>query len=310
MIMTLSSNHTPVLLEEATAALKIVRGGRYIDCTVNGGGHAITILEESTPGGQLLGIDADPGALKLAKEKFKTYGKDVILVNENFRYLESICSRFGFKPVNGILFDLGMSSIQLEDPGRGFSFQHDSPLDMRFSPGQTLTAANIINTYSETELANILEKYGEEWHGRRIAKKIIKHRPVRTTFELASLVEKVVGSSRGRIHPATKTFQALRIAVNQELESLQLALEQAVNVLGDEGRLVVISFHSLEDRLVKNFFKREAQACICPSKVVSCKCGHIPRLKVITKKVICATQQEVRENPRSRSAKMRVAERI
>lgn len=310
MIMTLSPSHMPVLLQETTAALKIERGGRYVDCTVNGGGHAAAIIEESAPGGQLLGIDADPRALKLARDKFKSHDSDVILVNENFRYLESICTRFGFRPINGIVFDLGMSSIQLEDPGRGFSFQHESPLDMRFSPGQTLTAADIVNSYSETELANILEKYGEEWRSRQIAKRIVKNRPIETTTELAKIIERVVGGARGRVHPATKTFQALRIAVNQELENLQLALEQAIDLLGSGGRLVVISFHSLEDRLVKNFLRREAQGCICPPDMLSCKCGHTPKLKVITKKAVCASPQEVQDNPRSRSAKMRVGERL
>ena len=308
--MTLSPGHVPVLLQEAIAALRVERGGRYIDCTVNGGGHATAILEESAPGGQLLGIDADPRALKMTRERFKEYDSDVILINENFRYLESICTRYGFRPVNGIFFDLGMSSVQLEDPGRGFSFQHDAPLDMRFSSGQTLTAADIINNYSEAELAEILEKYGEEWRNRQIARSIVKNRPVKTTLELARLVEKVIGRPRGRIHPATKTFQALRIAVNQELESLELALEQAVELLGSGARLVVISFHSLEDRLVKNFMRREAQGCLCPTDVLSCICGHSPRLKVITKKTICASSREVQENPRSRSAKMRVSERI
>jgi len=310
VIMTLSSNHVPVLLEETITALKIERGGRYIDCTVNGGGHAAAILEASAPGGQLLGIDADPVAIKFARKRLERFGNDVILFNENFRYLESICTRSGFRPVNGILFDLGMSLTQIEDPGRGFSFQTESPLDMRFSPKQAITAAEIVNTYSERELSNILEKYGEEWQGRKLARRIIKSRPLKTTTELAHLIEKTVGHARGRIHPATKTFQALRIAVNQELESLQIALEQAVDLVGSGGRLVVISFHSLEDRLVKNFLRREAQGCLCPPDVVLCKCNHVAKLKLISKKAICATPQEVWENPRSRSAKMRVAERI
>ena len=310
MIMTFELSHSPVLLEEAIGALKIERGGRYIDCTVNGGGHAAVIMEECTPGGILLGIDADPSALKVARERLRSYGADVILVNENFKYLESIAGRHGFRPVNGIIFDLGMSSLQLEDPLRGFSFQHDSPLDMRFGPNQAVTAADIVNGYGERELAQLLFKYGEEGRGRQIARSIVRNRPVRTTLELARIVEKVVGRERGRIHPATRTFQALRIAVNEELENLELALEQAVRLLGTGGRLVVISFHSLEDRLVKNFLRREAQGCLCSPEVPACTCGHTPQLKVMTRRAVRPSQEELQSNPRSRSAKMRVAERV
>lgn len=286
LTMNSAPSHKPVLLKESISALQVRRGGRYIDCTVNGGGHAAVILEESAPGGQLLGIDADPEGIKVAKERFKSYGKDVILVNENFRYLENICARFGFRPVDGILFDLGMSSLQLEEPGRGFSFQQDSPLDMRFSPRQTLTAADIINTYPEHELARLLEKYGEERWSRQIARRIVERRPLKTTLELAGVVEQAVGRARGRIHPATKTFQALRIAVNQEMESLELALVQALKLLGIGGRIVVISFHSLEDRLVKELFRRESRGCLCAPEVPVCVCGHTPNLRILTKKAV------------------------
>jgi 16S rRNA (cytosine1402-N4)-methyltransferase len=308
--MSESSVHVPVLLEEVIEALQVQRGGRYVDCTVNGGGHAEAILEECTPGGQLLGIDADPEAIKTARERLKRYANEAILVNENFRYLENICTRYGFRPVNGILFDLGMSTLQLESSGRGFSFQEDAPLDMRFSPRQTLTAADIVNTYSENELIAILEKYGEEWRARQIARRILEKRPIKTTLELARIVSEAVAVGRGRIHPATKTFQALRIAVNQELESLELALKQAINLLGSGGRLVVISFHSLEDRLVKEFFRRESQECVCPPSVPVCVCQHIRTLKLITRKAIRPSLAEIEHNPRSRSAKMRVAERL
>ena len=310
LTMTAAYSHEPVLLEESINALQIQRGGRYIDCTVNGGGHAAAILEASSPGGQLLGIDADPEAIKVAKERFKSYGNNVILVNENFRYLENICNRFSFRPVHGVIFDLGMSSLQLEASGRGFSFQQDSPLDMRFSPRQSLTAADIVNTYSEHELARILQRYGEEYRGRQIARHVVERRPLRTTLELSRVVVEAVGGGRGRIHPATKTFQALRIAVNEELESLQLALGQALNLLGSGGRVVVISFHSLEDRLVKEFFRRESQGCLCPPSVPVCVCGHKPNLKIVTKKTVKPSPGESQANPRSRSAKMRVGERI
>ncbi len=310
LAMTNAPGHEPVMLEECISALQVQRGGRYVDCTVGGGGHAAAILEESSPGGQLIGIDADPHAIRVARGKLKPHGKDAILVNENFKYLENICTRHGFSPVNGVLFDLGMSSLQLEEAGRGFSFRQDSPLDMRFSNGQDLTAADIVNTYPEVELARLLYRYGEEQRNRQIARLIVERRPLRTTQELAQVVEQAVGGKRGRIHPATKTFQALRIAVNHELENLELALEQTVNLLGNGGRIVVISFHSLEDRLVKVFFRREAQWCICPPGMPACICGHTPRLKVLSKKVFRPSPVEVQTNPRSRSARMRVAECI
>jgi len=308
--MTAVYRHEPVLIAESISALQIQRGGRYIDCTVNGGGHAAAILEESSPGGQLLGIDADPEAIRIAKERFEPYGNSVILVNENFRYLESICNRHGFRPVHGIIFDLGMSSLQLEASGRGFSFQQDSPLDMRFSPRQSLTAADIVNTYPEGELGRLLERYGEEYRGKQIARRIVERRPLRSTLELSRAVEEAVGGRRGKIHPATKTFQALRIVVNKELESLQLALGQVLNLLGSGGRVVVVSFHSLEDRVVKEFLKRESQGCICPPSVPVCVCGHKPSLKIVTRKAVRPSPEEMRVNPRSRSAKMRVGERI
>ena len=310
LAMANAPGHEPVMLEECISALQVQRGGRYIDCTVGGGGHAAAILEESSPGGRLIGIDADPHAIRVARGKLKPYGKDAILVNENFKYLENICTRHGFSPVNGVLFDLGMSSLQLEGAGRGFSFRQDSPLDMRFSDRQDLTAADIVNTYPEVELAQLLYRYGEEQRNRQIARCIVERRPLETTQELARVVEQAVGGTRGRIHPATKTFQALRIAVNHELENLELALEQAVNLLGNGGRIVVISFHSLEDRLVKGFFRREAQWCICPPGMPACICGHTPRLKVLSKKVFRPSPVEVQTNPRSRSARMRVAEYI
>ena len=310
LAMANARGHEPVMLEECISALQVQRGGRYIDCTVGGGGHAAAILEESSPGGRLIGIDADPHAIRVARGKLKPYGKDAILVNENFKYLENICTRHGFSPVDGVLFDLGMSSLQLEGAGRGFSFRQDSPLDMRFSDRQDLTAADIVNTYPEVELARLLHRYGEEQRNRQIARCIVERRPLETTQELARVVEQAVGGTRGRIHPATKTFQALRIAVNHELENLELALEQAVNLLGNGGRIVVISFHSLEDRLVKGFFRREAQWCICPPGMPACICGHTPRLKVLSKKVFRPSPVEVQTNPRSRSARMRVAEYI
>ncbi len=304
------STHTPVLVKEAIEALAVHPGGRYIDCTLGGGSHAAAILDYSTPGGQLLGIDADLEALKIAQTRLEAYSGSSLLINENFINLQSISIKYDFFPVHGILFDLGLSSLQLDKAARGFSFQLDGPLDMRLSPSQTLTAADIINTYPEAELAHLIRKYGEEVRSRQIARHIIKERPINTTLKLARTIERAVGRRREKIHPATKTFQALRIAVNHELENLETALKQAINLLGFEGRLVVISYHSLEDRIVKQFMRQESSDCICPPDTPICICEHKPSLKLISKRVITPSPTEVALNPRSRSAKLRVAERI
>jgi len=305
-----TSSHVPVLLEETMKALAVQPGGRYIDCTVDGGGHALAILERSSPGGQLLGIDADPEAIKAARAKLEAYRKAILLVNENFANLQAICIKYDFFPVHGILFDLGLSSLQLNGNGRGFSFQHDAPLDMRFNPSQDTTAADIVNNSSEAELSHLIRTYGEESHSRRIAQYILRERPIRSTLHLAWTVERAVGRRRGRIHPATKTFQALRIVVNRELENLETALKQTIEFLGFEGRLVVISYHSLEDRIVKRFMQQEARGCICPPDAPVCVCGRKPRLKLINKRVITPSEAEIRLNPRSRSARLRAAERL
>ncbi len=304
------SMHIPVLLEETIEALAVLPGGRYIDCTLGGGGHAAAILEHSTPGGQLLGIDADLGAIKVARSRLEAYSNSILLINENFVNLQIIGTEYGFLPVHGILFDLGLSSLQLGSSSRGFSFQQDGPLDMRLSPRQETTAADIINTFSETELARLINTYGEETYSRQIARQVVRERPLRTTHQLVQTIERTTGGRRGRIHPATRTFQALRIAVNHELEHLESALKQAINLLGIEGRLVAISYHSLEDRIVKQFMHQESRDCICPPGIPACVCGHTARLRLITKKIITPSLREVQFNPRSRSAKLRVAERI
>ncbi len=308
MVMTLTS-HTPVMLDEVIQALAVQPGGRYIDCTLGGGGHGAAIMEQASPGGQMLGIDADPEAIERARVLLSPYKDSVLLVNDNFVNLEAICIKYDFQPVHGILFDLGLSSLQLRG-GRGFSFQEDVPLDMRFGPQQKTTAADVINGESESRLAGLIREYGEENFARQIARRIVARRPIKTTLELARVIEEAVGGRHGKLHPATRTFQALRIAVNNELENLELALEQAVKLLGFGGRLVVISYHSLEDRIVKQFMQREARGCICPPGIMDCICGHKPRLRIINKKVLTPTPEEVRENPRSRSAKLRAAERI
>jgi len=302
-------NHTPVLLREAVQALAVEPGGRYVDCTVGAGGHAAAILENSSPGGQLLAIDEDPEAVAVAREKLSCYGKSALVVKGSFSRLEGICLEHGFFPVSGILLDLGLSSGQLSGE-RGFSFQREAPLDMRFDPDQHLTADTIVNTYSEEKLKRILREYGEESYSARIASMIIKNRPLKTTLELAALVEQAYGGGRGRIHPATRTFQALRIAVNDELNKLKAVLRQAVNLLGFDGRLVVISYHSLEDRITKQFMSLESRDCICPPGTPVCICGHSPRLRLVNKKVVTPSPSEIAKNPRSRSARLRAAERI
>ncbi len=302
--------HIPVLVEETIGALAVQPGGRYIDCTLGGGGHAAAILERSSPGGQLLGIDADPEAIKIARARLEAYGGSALLINENFVNLQAICYKYDFLPVHGILFDLGLSSLQLNGNDRGFSFQRDAPLDMRLNPDQELTAADIVNTYSEADLARLIRTYGEEGYSRRIARRIVQERPVKTTLQLARVIGQAIGSRRRRIHPATKTFQALRIVVNQELEHLESVLKQAVNLLGFEGRLVVVSYHSLEDRIVKRFMQREAKNCICPPGTPTCVCEHTASLRLVKRRVITPSLAEVQINPRSHSARLRVAERV
>ena len=303
--------HAPVLTEEVVRNLAVRPGGRYVDCTVGAGGHAAATIEAASPGGLLLAMDADPSALEIAGQALSQYGDDVQLVEANFRELASVCERYHFMPVHGALFDLGVSSMQLADESRGFGFQVEAPLDMRFSPGQTLTAAEIVNGYGEQELADVIWRFGEEPASRRIARAIVRARPIRTTTELAAVISRATGGQHGRrIHPATRTFQALRIAVNDELGALRESLEQGVDVLGSEGRLVVISFHSLEDRIVKQFIARESRDCICPPEQLNCTCGHIARLKPITKKAVSPTAQQIAENPRSRSARLRAAEKL
>ena len=302
-------SHIPVLYQEVLAGLQIKPGGRYIDGTVGGGGHARGILVASAPDGELLGIDADPMAVALAGEQLAEFAGRVTLVQGDFADLEEIAEEHGFCPVDGILLDLGLSSLQLEAAGRGFSFQLDGPLDMRFDPSQMTTAADLVNTLSREELADILFRYGEEPQSRRIARAIVAERPINTTGELAALVSASVGRRRG-IHPATQTFQALRIAVNEELECLAAALPQALRLLGPGGRLAIISFHSLEDRLVKQFFRNEARDCVCPPEIPVCVCDHRATLGIVTKKPIRPSAEEVAANPRSRSAKLRIAYRL
>jgi 16S rRNA (cytosine1402-N4)-methyltransferase len=259
----------------------------------------------------LLGIDLDPQALAAARRRLEGFGANVRLVEGNFAEMERICSELAFAPVHGVLLDLGLSSLQLEESERGFSFQREGPLDMRFSPQQEVTAAEIVNEHAESALADVLWRYGEESRSRRIAKRIVERRPLRTTTELAKVVEEAVGRRARRLtHPATRTFQALRIAVNQELLSLETALPQAYGLLGDLGRLVVLSYHSLEDRLVKAFIRQESRDCLCPPRQPVCTCSHKAGLRQVSRGAVRPSPEEVARNPRSRSARLRAAERL
>ncbi len=301
--------HKPVLYQEVLTALKPAPGKRFIDGTIGGGGHARGILDASSPAGRLLGMDADPKALQVARKELEIFEPRATLVHSNFVRLEEIARQSGFYPAHGVLLDLGLSSMQLSVAARGFSFQQDGPLDMRMDPSLERTAAHLINDLPVKELADLLWRYGQERHARRIARAIAAARPLTTTGELAQVVARVVGH-RGRLHPATRTFQALRIAVNDELGALEAVLPQAVRVLAPAGRLVIIAFHSLEDRLVKTFFRQESRDCICPPKVPVCSCEHRASLKILTRRPVTPSDEERARNPRSRSAKMRVAEKL
>jgi 16S rRNA (cytosine1402-N4)-methyltransferase len=303
--------HSPVMLREVVAALNVRPGGRYVDGTVDGGGHAFAIMEGAQPGGALLGIDKDPAMLERARERLARFSDDVRFVRGDFGDMADICHDQSFVPVHGVLLDHGLSTNQLDEAERGFSLLHEGPLDMRFDPDQTQTAASIVNEHREEEIADILWRYGEEPESRRIARRVVQRRPLHTTTELAKVVEEAVGGrARRQSHPATRTFQALRIAANQELLSLDRALPQAYGLLGDLGRLAVLSYHSLEDRIVKEFIRRESRDCICPPKQPVCTCGHKAGLRSITRGALRPTPEEVAANPRSRSARLRVAERL
>ena len=313
MVEQTVARHVPVLLPQVLEGLRASNGGRFIDCTVNGGGHAAGILSESTPGGLLLGLDVDRQALVRCTARLHGFGKRALLRQSNFAQLLAEAEPNGFCKVNGVLFDLGMSSLQIADPQRGFSWQQEGPLDMRMDPTQGLTAATIVNTWDQEDLATLIWKYGEERHARRIARRIAsqrRDRPLTMVSDLARVVQAAYGGGRHRIHPATRTFQALRIAVNSELEHLQSALEQARDLLVCGGRLVVIAFHSLEDRIVKGFLQRAAGKCICPGNIPQCVCGPRVTLRVLTRKPVRPDEAEIAKNPRSRSARLRIAERV
>ncbi len=303
--------HEPVLLNETLKFLDPQPNQNFIDCTIGGGGHSKAILSLSVPNGRILGIDKDKMAIENAEDNLKKYKSRYMLVKENFVNLKKIVLKYKFFDVDGILLDLGMSTIQLSDDKRGFSFIKDAPLDMRMDQEGKLTAANIVNKWSEVDLIKIFKDYGEERYARKIAKAIVSKREKETitgSLQLVEIIKEV--KFYDRKHPATKVFQALRIAVNEELNNLKNVLPDCLSILKSKGKITVISFHSMEDRIVKSFFKKESIDCICPPKTLVCRCGHKAKLKILTKKPITATNQEIEQNPKSRSAKLRVAEKI
>ncbi len=307
--------HQPVMQAEVLQGLKIRPGGVYVDCTLGGAGHSKAILEEIGPNGLLIALDQDPAAIAEAEKKLAPDQNRVILVRANFATLADVLNNQGIDSVDGVLFDLGTSSHQLDNPARGFSYQHDAPLDMRMDPGQQLTAGELVNNLPETELAKIIIDYSEERWAARIASFICRDRkrqPIETTAQLVEIIKKAIpsGARRRGPHPAKRTFQALRIAVNKELSILEPAVQAAVEFLRPGGRICIITFHSLEDRIIKNLYRRLATSCTCPRELPVCVCGGRRTLKIISSKPVIPTNEELARNPRARSAKLRIAEKV
>lgn len=307
-------SHIPVLVKEALQFLNCQPGGIYVDCTVGEGGHAQAILEQLGGEGKLVGIDQDREAIHRTTERLKRYS-NLALIQDNFKNLSIILKKLALPAtqVDGLLFDLGVSSLQLDSPERGFSFRFDTPLDMRMDRSTSSTAAHLVNSLSREELTKILKEFGEERWARKISNLIVekrKARPIRTTNQLVKIIEEAIPRLGGRIHPATRTFQALRIAVNQELKDLKEGLEEGIKVLSSGGRICIISYHSLEDRLTKEQLKRWAKPCQCPPRWPVCRCQGKPVLRMLTKGPVRPTEEEILRNPRSRSAKLRAGEKI
>jgi 16S rRNA (cytosine1402-N4)-methyltransferase len=307
------NEHEPVLYQEILFYLRPGPGGKYIDGTVGAGGHTAGLLEESEPDGRVLALDRDAEAIAYCQQRLASMGNRLMLERANYANMAEIATRYDFTAVDGILLDLGLSSRQLAAAERGFSFQSDGPLDMRFDPTQGSTAADLLNELDEPELAKILQRYGEIAPSRRVARAIVEARPLETTSQLVEVAERSMRGHRRRgakrIHPATRLFQALRIAVNDELGALEGVLPDAVKLLRPGGRLAVISFHSLEDRIVKQFIRNESRECSCPPEAPVCTCDRKPRLRKVTKKIVRPSEQEMDANPRSRSARLRVAQK-
>lgn len=325
--------HLSVMPEEVIKFLDCKPDRIYVDGTLGGGGHAGLILDASAPTGKVIGMDWDEDAIEAVKERFvgetlvvscregtspsptKDYSERLTLIRENFANIKKVMEGLNIKKVDGILLDLGVSSYHLERPDRGFSFRFDAPLDMRMDKRQEKTAYEIINELSMEELREIIWKYGEERWAKRIAKTIVekrRHGPISTTKELSSLVSSAIPKKfhPRDIHPATRTFQAIRIAVNDELDNLKRAIDDGIDFLGSGGRMVIISFHSLEDRIVKESFRKLVKGCVCPNDFPKCICGQKPKLHIVTRRPVAPSQEEISRNPRARSAKLRAAERI
>ncbi len=306
-------NHTPVLLNEVVALFKENGVTRFVDGTLGGAGHSSALLE-AIPEAQMLGIDRDEEAIKAASERLAKYDGRAIVAKGEYADMEAIAAANDFHGINGVLLDIGVSSVQLDTPERGFSFRFDGPLDMRMDTSSSLTAADILNTYSEKFIADILYEFGEERRSRQIARAVVKRResrPWKNCLEFAELVSSIVGrASQHGLNPATRSFQALRIAVNDELGQLKRGLEAACRLLEKGGLLVVITFHSLEDRIAKSFLNMEAAECVCPPGLPVCICGKIKTMEIITKKAIRPTESEVDTNPRAACSKLRAALKI
>lgn len=309
--------HLPVLANEVIEMLAPAPGSLQIDATLGGGGHTERILEAANPNGRLLGLDADPAAIARVETRLRPrFGDRLVLRQANFRELSSVAPAAGFGSVDGCLFDLGLSSFQLADRERGFGFRAGGPLDMRFDPGRGMPASELLSTLDVAELTALFRRYGEEPKAPRIARAIVEARrvaPITTAEELAALVERVLPPNPRqprRTHPATRVFQALRIAVNEELDALEAGLHAALDLLRPGGRLVVLSYHSLEDRIVKRFIQSERRGCVCPPEVPVCVCGRNPRLRLITRPSLTPTAAEISANPRARSARLRAADRL
>jgi 16S rRNA (cytosine1402-N4)-methyltransferase len=313
-VTILSFHHVTVLRDEAVAGLNIRPGGIYVDCTLGGAGHSSLIASQLTEGGRLIAIDQDDWALDNARERLSSVMDRVTLVKSNFRHIKDIVSDLGLDGVDGVLFDLGVSSPQLDEGERGFSYNADAPLDMRMDQQAELSAYDIINEWDEEEIAKIIWEYGEEKFSRRIARQIVQYRakqPVQTTGELVELIKEGIPAAARRTgpHPAKRTFQAIRIAVNDELSAFREAVADAISVLRPEGRVSVITFHSLEDRICKQVYQEFAKGCTCPPSFPICACGNEATVKIITRKPILPSAEELEANPRARSAKLRVAEK-
>lgn len=303
--------HVSVLLNECIEALNIKEDGIYVDCTLGGAGHSSEIIKRLSEKGKLIGIDQDIEALKASKERLKDYN-NVIFVHDNFHNIKEILEKLNIEKVDGILMDLGVSSYQLDNGDRGFSYMKDAPLDMRMNRENPFSAYNVVNDYSEEELADVIKSFGEDKFAKRIANFIVNRRPIKTTLELAGIVDAAIPKKfkKDGGHPAKRTFQAIRIEVNKELSILNKAIEDSVEALNENGRLAIITFHSLEDRMVKNKFKELHDPCTCPKNLPFCVCGKKPKINLVSKKPIEPTKEELENNSRSKSAKLRVAEKI